>query len=53
MREKLLKLESTAGAPHIIVELQAQLKRLIEIESDYWQQRSHSNWLKFGNKNTK
>lgn len=52
VRQQLLRLEET-GAPEAEIRVvYARLQELTDVENGYWRQRSRSNWLMNGDRNT-
>lgn len=49
LRHKLIALEREGGPNDHIQVFYRKLQELTEVENDYWQQRSRSNWLQGGN----
>lgn len=52
IHQLILKLEEEGGNNSKLTNCRRKLQMMIEAEHGYWQQRSHSNWLQYRNRNT-
>lgn len=52
MRQRLVQIDGKLECLEEMYRLNQRLEQLIEVESDYWHQRSHSNYLANGDRNT-